>query len=42
MDAERVEIWSFADGIHPAPFGLSSASIRRTADGWTAPVGTHP
>ena len=40
--AARVEVWSFADGIHPPPFGLNSASILRTAVGWTTPTGTHP
>ena len=42
ITAQRIEVWSFADRIHPPPVGLSSASILRTADGWSAPSGTHP
>ena len=34
IEPERLEIMSFADGVHPDPVGLVAAMSRRTAAGW--------
>ena len=34
IDPVRIELMSFAAGIHPDPLGLSSAALVRRQDGW--------
>jgi general stress protein 26 len=34
LAAERVELWSLGDGVHPEPYGLIPASAVRTGEGW--------
>ena len=42
IDPDRVEMWSEQDQVHPDPFGMASAVVLRSADGWEGPTTTHP
>ena len=42
LDPDRVEVWSEHDRVHPDPFGMASAVLLRSADGWAGPTTTHP
>lgn len=33
LRADRLELWSIADGVHPEPYGLLAASLERSGDG---------
>lgn len=42
LNPSRLEVWSAADRVHPEPFGLSSAVVLRSENGWRGPTATHP
>jgi general stress protein 26 len=42
LDPDRIEVWSEQDRVHPDPFGMASAVVLRSADGWAGPTTTHP
>ena len=37
LTAERIELWSIADQIHPAPYSLVPATLIRTDHAWQEP-----
>ncbi len=34
LTAQRIELWSFADEVHPDPYGLVPATLVRDGGGW--------
>jgi general stress protein 26 len=42
INPDRVEMWSEQDRVHPDPFGMTSAVVLRSADGWAGPTTTGP
>jgi len=34
LTAQRIELWSLADGVHPEPYGLVPATLVRDGEGW--------
>jgi hypothetical protein len=42
IDPDRIEMWSEQDQVSPDPFGMASAVVLRSADGWAGPTTTHP
>ncbi len=42
IEPTRAEVWSFADGIHPLPMGLSSAVAVRSDGVWADAPDTFP